>query len=181
MWCNKVVEIIDGKKPCSKCKQDLPITDFYKCKDTSIGLASCCIECRKKDYKNLTPEQREKYFLNRVSYYKRNKEKIDKRCKDYWNKIQESGFSLKREQQLAKIYDLTPKEVANMEEESHGCCFICGVHKSQLKKELFIDHNHETGQIRGLLCSNCNFMLGNAKDNIEILQKGINYLKDKDG
>jgi hypothetical protein len=46
-----------------------------------------------------------------------------------------------------------------------------------LVKRLSVDHNHSTGKIRALLCHNCNAMLGNSKDSIEILQNAISYLK----
>jgi hypothetical protein len=45
-------------------------------------------------------------------------------------------------------------------------------------KRLGIDHDHTTGQVRGLLCDNCNPALGSFKDNIETLQKAIDYLKE---
>lgn len=39
-----------------------------------------------------------------------------------------------------------------------------------------VDHDHETGKVRGLLCNSCNVMLGHSKDDVAILQKGIEYL-----
>ena len=51
-------------------------------------------------------------------------------------------------------------------------CMIC----KQIKK-LSVDHNHKTGQIRGLLCHNCNVGLGNFKDNCDYLKTAIEYLK----
>ena len=44
-------------------------------------------------------------------------------------------------------------------------------------KRLAVDHCHKTGKIRGLLCSTCNLMIGNAYDNPEILRSGANYLE----
>lgn len=52
-------------------------------------------------------------------------------------------------------------------------CFICG----DFKEKLNIDHNHETGKIRKLSCLPCNVSLGFIKEDIEILQKMINYIK----
>jgi hypothetical protein len=70
-----------------------------------------------------------------------------------------------------KIYNLFIKKQNNK-------CAICG--KPQFKKRLSIDHNHKTDKIRGLLCNNCNILIGFAKDDIEILKEAINYLrKDK--
>lgn len=44
---------------------------------------------------------------------------------------------------------------------------------------LALDHCHKTGQIRGILCRNCNLMIGNAKDSIKILRAAIRYLQNK--
>ena len=46
-----------------------------------------------------------------------------------------------------------------------------------IKKNFSVDHDHITGSNRGLLCTNCNFLLGYAKDNIFILINAIQYLK----
>lgn len=58
-----------------------------------------------------------------------------------------------------------------------GCCAICGIHQSKLKKRLAVDHCHETGEIRSLLCSKCNCGLGQYNDDIVLLEKAIKYLK----
>ena len=47
------------------------------------------------------------------------------------------------------------------------------------KNKGFVDHSHITNEVRGLLCSKCNSLLGMANDDIEILKKAIEYLKDK--
>lgn len=53
-------------------------------------------------------------------------------------------------------------------------CQICGVSIEGMSQH--IDHCHETGRVRGVLCTNCNLMLGNAKDNPETLRRAIDYL-----
>ena len=71
-----------------------------------------------------------------------------------------------------------------MEEYQDHSCKICNKHKSLnakdkngIPKRLSIDHDHETMQIRGLLCHWCNMALGGFKDNIESLENAIRYLK----
>jgi hypothetical protein len=43
---------------------------------------------------------------------------------------------------------------------------------------LCVDHNHDTGEVRAILCKPCNTMLGMAKDSVDRLQAGIDYLKE---
>ena len=59
-----------------------------------------------------------------------------------------------------------------------GCCAICKRHQLNFQKRLFVDHDHKTNEIRALLCQNCNSVLGNAKDDITILQSSIKYLEN---
>lgn len=58
-----------------------------------------------------------------------------------------------------------------------GACAICGQPESELNRKLALDHCHLTGQIRGLLCTRCNFFIGAAKDNLHILKAAMEYLE----
>lgn len=60
---------------------------------------------------------------------------------------------------LRKRYNITPEARAIMFQAQEGCCAICEEHESNLKRKLAIDHCHETGLVRGLLCSQCNLRL----------------------
>lgn len=71
-----------------------------------------------------------------------------------------------------KKYGLSMKQYQTMQSEQEGCCAICGIKP----KLLNVDHCHQTGKVRGLLCRHCNHMLGNAKDNGAILEAGMVYL-----
>lgn len=61
-------------------------------------------------------------------------------------------------------------------------CIICNKSPEEAagyrqKKRLSVDHDHTTGIVRGLLCNNCNLMVGYAQDDPEILRKAIAYLE----
>jgi DNA-directed RNA polymerase subunit RPC12/RpoP len=58
----------------------------------------------------------------------------------------------------------------------NNLCAICGK-GFELEKEKHRDHNHNTKEWRGMLCRNCNFMLGFAKEKVEVLAKAIVYLQ----
>ena len=72
---------------------------------------------------------------------------------------------------------LTPKVWQDIFDGQQGYCKICGIHQSELHRRFDADHNKKTGQRRGLLCGNCNKMIGLAKENTETLQKAIQYLR----
>lgn len=79
-------------------------------------------------------------------------------------------------------YGIAVEEIQKLDEAQHGCCAICGTHKSQIPHAAFkhnplvIDHDHETGTVRGLLCPTCNAGLGHFKDNPTLLFKAAAYL-----
>ena len=84
-----------------------------------------------------------------------------------------------REVSLLCRYNLTVEAFEALSQAQNHKCKICGMHESDNVKsrQLYVDHDHKTGEIRGLLCNGCNLMLGNARENPTILLKGIQYLK----
>lgn len=79
--------------------------------------------------------------------------------------------------QLKRYYGITVEQYNAMFAYQNGACAICGKPESEQSRKLSVDHNHETGAVRGLLCDNCNHAIGMFQDDIDLLQKAINYLK----
>lgn len=75
-------------------------------------------------------------------------------------------------------YNLSLDQYNELVVKQNNLCLICNNPETH-KPRLSIDHHHETGRVRGLLCHNCNAGLGHFKDSIEVLQSAINYIKDK--
>jgi hypothetical protein len=63
-----------------------------------------------------------------------------------------------------------------MLEDQGGVCAICSKPDEVEGRRMAIDHNHDTGAVRGLLCGNCNRGLGNFQDDIDMLKKATDYL-----
>ena len=80
----------------------------------------------------------------------------------------------------ARNYGITGEQFNEMLEGQNGVCAICERPETTTRmgklRPLCIDHNHKTGKIRGLLCSNCNQALGKFKDNPETLMRAAKYL-----
>ena len=110
------------------------------------------------------------------------------RTEFYWksranNKVQtkcKTCFKLYvNKEKRAYLYGITPEEYQSLLDK-HLVCEICGEEETRPFSggvtRLSVDHDHKTGEIRGMLCANCNLMIGYAKDNPELLEKAIGYL-----
>lgn len=102
-----------------------------------------------------------------------------KTCKrEYKKTYNKDNKHLTRAYKLKIRYNITIQEYKSMLSSQDGKCHICGIHHTELPIALCIDHCHSTGQVRGLLCGKCNQGLGLFKDDIEALERAIQYLKD---
>jgi hypothetical protein len=84
----------------------------------------------------------------------------------------------RRENHLIRTYAITSAVYEHILLMQDGHCALCPATASGRKGDnyLVVDHCHTTDQIRGLLCHQCNIMLGAARDQIETLNNGISYL-----
>ena len=89
------------------------------------------------------------------------------------------GVKNRRRGALFSKYKITEQRYFEILEKQIGLCAICGSDSPRRRgiKNFAIDHDHTTMEVRGLLCHPCNVMLGLAKDNIEVLEMAIKYLK----
>ena len=69
-------------------------------------------------------------------------------------------------------HGLIPQEYYRMLDEQHGACWIC----KRIDRKLRVDHDHQTGKVRGLLCSSCNTGLGMFADSTILLSNALAYL-----
>ena len=108
-------------------------------------------------------------------------------CKLCGRLLPDSNFTKKqsickycrRTKRMFENYRITDTEYVKMWKEQKGKCAICG--KDIGEAYLDVDHNHETGKVRGLLCRECNILLDNPRMNIDFLTKAEQYLKERDG
>lgn len=137
-----------SKKKCSNCELELPLSKFV----------------------------RRKFNSGNWGYTSWCKPCRNKKSKEDWKdgKIRDSVYKRK--------FGISLKDYDDMLKKQDGKCAICKTkdpegHGKKYKR-FSIDHNHETGDVRGLLCVNCNLALGGFKDSIKNLLNAIEYLKN---
>lgn len=84
--------------------------------------------------------------------------------------------SRRRNTSLKKKFGINYNQYQKILEEQNHKCFICEEEEPADNRILSVDHCHNTGRVRGLLCSNCNTALGKFKDDISLLTRAIEYL-----
>lgn len=110
---------------------------------------------------------------NQEKYKKQyNNEVAKQRCKDYYRNNKDNV----KNTYLQTNYGITLEHYNTLLELQEEKCKICNK-KCPTRKSLAVDHNHDTGKIRGLLCKNCNIGLGMFFDNIDFLESAVVYLK----
>jgi hypothetical protein len=119
-----------------------------------------------------------KYKIKRQEYYLKNKKKINKRNKEYYLKNQFLILKQAKEYNLKKKYGLTTKQYEDMIKNQNYECNICSKKFNNKINSLkaCVDHDHETGKIRSILCNSCNGALGFIKENIIFISNMKDYL-----
>jgi len=138
-------------KTCTKCHEQKPGSEFFADKRRSGGLQASCKNCRRIAHKN---------YMRRTDGHK----------KRYWANTQ-----AERERHYLRKYGITIAQYDALSVAQGGKCAVCGVTPS---KTMDIDHCHVSGAVRGLLCTNCNRMIGHAGDSPDRLVRAAAYLID---
>lgn len=144
-------------KICYRCKIEYPLDNFYKSNKRKDGLQTRCKTCNYELQREWLEKNKDKERLRQRIYYKNNKEYVT---------------ALNEKYRLKKKYGITPEEVEQTKAVQDYKCAIC-----KIEDKLVIDHCHNSGIFRGLLCGQCNKLLGCAKDDIQILLNAVSYLE----
>jgi hypothetical protein len=79
---------------------------------------------------------------------------------------------------MRRQYGISMQEFHELLEYQNGGCAVCGKPIEAVRRRMNVDHCHETGQVRGILCTGCNTGIGHLGDTVEGLQRAIEYLKN---
>lgn len=155
---------------CTKCGESFPATTEHFPADNRKrnGLSSWCRSCKAAICRQNYAAHREERLTRQKRYYWANRDQCVAR--------ERSQREERMERRRFTRYGLTPDAYADIVERQSGVCAICGSDGGGTAS-LHIDHDHNTGRVRGLLCSNCNRGIGHLQDAPGILAVAIAYLE----
>jgi len=147
-------------KRCAGCKSEKAITEFYKQTKNGnpFGFCKKCQLVKMKKRRNDNPD-----IVKRESELRRKRRLASPKQLFNWQLKHTYGISIAAYELLIKAQGAT--------------CAICGKAATNKYKRLHVDHNHTTGEIRGLLCHGCNVAIGMVKENPTTLRAAADYLE----
>jgi Recombination endonuclease VII len=100
-----------------------------------------------------------------------------------WQARKQANPGWDNERKLNKLYGLSREQYSALLAEQDGLCAVCHgpekkiEHRTGVLRSFAVDHNHETGKVRGLLCSRCNMVMGQLEESVDLLHDMIKYLE----
>lgn len=137
-------------KRCPRCEQTKPLDEFYRRGETGVG--GWCKDCVKAD---------------RKAVYAADPEPIKARVRA---RVEAEPRKV-RDEVLRRLYGITLDDYEAMLDRQGGHCATC-----PSTERLGVDHCHESGVVRGLLCNRCNLVLGMVGDDPVVLEAMVGYL-----
>ena len=140
-------------KVCKVCGETKPLDNYYSFKTKYKGVEKVAYRGECKDC---------------------SKNKANTKYKEERDRL---GRHPSKAAQLKRKFGISLKDYEEIQEQQGNRCAIC----NNLEEEytMAVDHNHNTGEVRGLLCMNCNTGLGMLKDSVQNLESAITYLKER--
>lgn len=162
-------------KVCSRCGKSYPIHEFRLIKGNHR--TSHCKACAREYLAEWRGRNAERIRIERSDRHSNMtaEQREAKRRKD--REAYARNVEAQRDARLRADFGISLVEYQQILDRQNGRCAICG-QTCGSGRNLAVDHDHETGLVRGLLCMNCNNGLGRFKDRADLLRNALRYLGD---
>lgn len=125
-------------------------------------------------------ENKDRYSVAAKKWYDENKDRLNRERSENKEKYSYQSWV----QRLKRVYGITPEDYNRILEDQGAKCALCGTedpgsigNADAIRKVFAVDHCHDSGDIRGLLCHRCNTGLGLFLDNPDALLKAAEYVR----
>ncbi|HEX2737134.1 MAG TPA: endonuclease VII domain-containing protein [Acidimicrobiia bacterium] len=156
-------------KRCKKCGEVKPLADFYNETSGRDGKRATCKLCESATRRRWYQANSERAIARSLQWQRDNPE----RYKAYQRAYQRDTDK-DREYHLQRKFGLTQAEYEQRLAAQEGGCAVCGDRPG--KTSLHVDHDHDSGAIRGLLCMRCNNALGLFREQTQLLENALRYV-----
>lgn len=160
-------------KRCTKCGQEKLHSAFYANAAGKDGLRADCKVCVAARRKAWYAENRQREIERVKSWQEANKDRYNEKQRRY----REANKDRMRDGYLRRTFGITLADYGRMLGDQNGGCAICGSPEPE-GSSLHVDHDHDTGQVRALLCFQCNNALGLLEEDPERIATLLEYLDD---
>lgn len=161
---------LNQTKICRNCGRDLPRDEFYKASKSKDGLKWNCKECDREKASDYYRKNEDRVRKNVRRYKKDNPERVKA-----WDRKKKNVTAAARRRHA---YGLSEDDYERMLVKCGGMCESCGRDPWEVSSRgPHVDHCHETGRVRGILCFRCNTGLGHFRDSIEDMENAVAYLR----
>jgi hypothetical protein len=173
-----------GQKWCRSCETTKPLTEFAGNRSAKDGLQAHCRTCQADRYRQKQEAQGKLVRPRDVP----EGSKFCRTCKTIkplteWSRNRHASDGLQtrckpctsadaRTKYFMKSYRMTEREVEALRASQGGVCAIC-----RSAPAVHVDHDHRTGEVRGMCCFSCNAALGHFKDDPAVLRRAADYLE----
>ena len=166
-------------KRCRSCDELKPYDAFYAMKGMRDGYRNECKACslaqRAAKYAS-DSEMRARTTARVTRWQQENRERY--LANQAWYKTEGRLKASARRSHLKRTFGMTEEEYQRRLREQGGRCAVCK-RPPKPGKSLHVDHDHETGHVRGLLCFSCNAALGHFQDDLARIDAALIYVATK--
>lgn len=168
---------LDMDKRCKRCGEVKPLDEFYRHDGCRDGVRPECKRCNlaekaERHRRNPHParDRTSRWREDHPDRYRENQERF---------KATGAKAISNRRSYLKRKYGITLEQYDELLSEQGGVCGICG-REPNPNISLHVDHDHQTGALRGLLCFPCNQAIGSLREDPALLELAIDYLRRHD-
>lgn len=165
-------------KVCTRCKTEKELSLFGKNKRTKDGLSVWCKACCSEHGKQQYEKSKDRVLAYQKEYRLANADKIRGVKKSWKAKNKEKVNDINRWSKRKRAYGITKDQFFELLEKQDYGCAIC---RKTVGISSAVDHDHDTGKVRGILCDPCNTSLGIFGDNLQGVMNVVDYLERANG
>lgn len=165
-----------AEKRCRVCGESKSLDQFHRAKGMRDGHRNECLDC----FRLMSRERYKRDPAKAIAQVKRWQQANADRLNAY-RRERRLEPAVKRQQRdgyYRRTYGISADEFDAMLDAQGGRCAICGVQPERLAS-MHVDHDHEHGHLRGLLCLSCNQGLGQFRDDPSLLLRAVVYLRQR--